>query len=198
MLSSRGYRIGFRGLLSSSPWNYLSFPCSAHSIAPIVSTVKRWVLIFYYTIIKKLLTHESVPVTIIWWQAPLSLIRLNELVMDGFCSLICVLLINENAYLYLWGGDHLDIDAGIIESFEHLCCNACVGYHACAYYADLCNITVNIDLIADKTGLSVVLHYLDSIVNLVLVNSKAYILCAVTSDGLKDDINIDTMMCKIF
>ena len=55
--------------------------------------------------------------------------------------------VDDDTDLDLAGGDHLDVDVGLIHSLEHHGCDTGGGHHAGAYDADLADIGVNVDMV---------------------------------------------------
>ena len=62
--------------------------------------------------------------------------------MNGIHRLLAVFLLHQNGDADLGSGDHVDVDAHIVKSLEHLRCHAGVAGHAGSNDGNLGNIQV--------------------------------------------------------
>ena len=58
--------------------------------------------------------------------------------MDHLNRLVSIFPANQNRNLDLAGGDHINVNICVVESFKKLCRHAGAVDHACAHHRNLC------------------------------------------------------------
>ena len=87
---------------------------------------------------------------------------LEELCVNGRNRPIRVFLVDEHRHLDLTGGDHHNVDVGLIQRLKHRCGHAGVIHHA-AHHGDLCHVLIDIHMVIAQSRLIV----LDDLVGLI-------------------------------
>ena len=64
--------------------------------------------------------------------------------MDDLDRFIRILLVNQYRYLNLAGGNHVDVDIGIVKRLKQRGCHPGIVDHARAHNRDLCNVRVGL------------------------------------------------------
>ena len=64
--------------------------------------------------------------------------------MDDLDCFIRILLVNQDRYLDLAGGNHVDVDIGIVKRLKERGCHAGVVDHTRAHNGNLCNIRIRL------------------------------------------------------
>ena len=77
---------------------------------------------------------------------------LEELCVNGRNRPIRVFLVDEHRHLDLTGGDHHDVDVGLIQSLKHRCSHAGVIHHA-AHHGDLCHVLIDIHMVISRISI---------------------------------------------
>ena len=101
--------------------------------------------------------------------------------------------IHQNGHLDLTGGDHVDVDAGVVQGLEHLGGHAGVMDHAGAHDGHLGDGVVDVDMVEAKRALVGLQNVLGA-VHILLAHGEADVLGVVAADGLKDDIHVHLLL----
>ena len=111
--------------------------------------------------------------------------------MYGFNRLVGKLLVNQDGNGDFAGGNHADVDACLIKCTEHLGCRARMRLHTGADNGNLGNRCVAGNLCALKT--EQILKNFNRRIGIILGAGERNILCAVSADGLKNNVNVDSL-----
>lgn len=110
--------------------------------------------------------------------------------VDGFDR---IFFVDEDGDADLGGGDHVDVDVGVVKSFEHLGGDARIGHHAGTDDGKLGDLSFDIEGL-EFQALLVVIEDLYGIVHVGVRAGEGNVLRIVTADGLDDDVDVDVAL----